>query len=136
MAVVVVPNKVVTIRRWEIVAAFIFVIAAAAGSVQWSNHNIDKKVDANAVSIEDLEKVNVAQNEIRQELVAHFKEQDARFCMFINDLRAENRREALRDFNNLDRNLRLLGITKSAEIQALAEEELNRALARNQEADC
>lgn len=43
--VVVMPNRPVTVRRWEVIAIFVIVIAAAAGSVQWANHNTNERID-------------------------------------------------------------------------------------------
>ena len=132
----IVPNKPVTVRRWEVVAAFVVVVAAAVIAVQWSNHNIDKRIDAAEKRIRANTATNEQQNEIRRELVAHFKKTDARICMFINALRTENRREAQLDFDSLDADLRLIGIEKTPAIVARATEELTRALNRNQEVDC
>lgn len=132
----IVPNKPVTVRRWEVVAAFVVVVVAAVIAVQWSNHNIDKRIDAAEKRIRANTATNEQQNEIRRELVAHFKKTDARICMFINALRTENRREAQLDFDSLDADLRLIGIEKTPAIVARATEELTRALNRNQEVDC
>lgn len=129
---VVTPHRPVYLTRWKVVVAFLLIAGIAVATAVWNDYRIDqaeRRIRANTAS-------NEQQNAVRAELVAGFRAQDVRFCMFINDLRAQNRLDAHRDFAQLDRNLRLLGVAKTPEIVEVATENRDRILARNQEVKC
>lgn len=57
-------------------------------------------------------------------------------CREIQELKYQNRKEALREFSQLDRNLRILGIKKTDEIVDITTERKDAALERNKSRSC
>lgn len=39
------PNRIVTVRLWEVVVAFVIVVGSAAGSAQWANWHTNNRID-------------------------------------------------------------------------------------------
>lgn len=126
------PTRPVTVRRWEVVLAFLLLAAVAVGG----DIRSDRRIDAAEQRIRMNTVTNESQDAVRAELGAGLREADRRACALINDLRAENRREAQRQFDDTERNLRLIGVASTPEIREIVESELARALKQNKEAEC
>lgn len=72
----------------------------------------------------------------RRERVDQLNYINTRQCLEIELLKKVEREEALEDFRNLDRNLRILGIEKTPEIVETAEESRDRTLSRFRVGTC
>ena len=57
-------------------------------------------------------------------------------CEAIEELKAAEREEAIQSYRNLDRTLRLLGLKRTKEIESVALENRDEALARFAPTDC
>lgn len=80
---------------------------------------------------------------VQQQLIEDRKRNDARFirsdrllCREIEKIKARNRVDAIMNYHNLDRNLRLLGIRKTPEIALLAKQEYLKGLRQTKPVDC
>lgn len=126
------PTRFLPHDRWQITGAFVVIVLIGIGNAWWSDYRddqLERRIRMNTVT-------NVQQDAVRKELVAGLRATDLHACVLINELRADNRREAQRDFNNLERNLGLLGIEVTPGLIALAQTELTRTLNRNRDVDC
>lgn len=118
--------------RWQTIGAFVVIVLIGIGNAWWSDYRddqLERRVQRNTVT-------NAQQDAVRKQLVAGLRAADLHACSLINELRADNRREAQRDFNNLERNLGLIGIELTPGLLALAQAELTRTLNRNKDIDC
>jgi hypothetical protein len=85
-----VPNRPVTLRRWQIVSAFVVLVVASALVIVWEDGRIDKnaraiaRAEATAVA---AQRVNATQNQIRRELVRAFHDSDLRLCRQLEALK-------------------------------------------------
>lgn len=126
------PNKIVTVRRWELIAAFVFPIALAFGVAVLNSyriHQAEKRIVTNQA-------INQRQNVRRQELVRELRATDARACERIEDLKIQNRLDALGTFSRLDQTLGVLHLARTPEIVRIARAELARDLKRNKPSNC
>lgn len=73
---------------------------------------------------------------LRKQIVTNSTQADYKLCKEIKTLKGGFRAAALRNFNNLDRNLKLLRLPKTPEITAAATSDLNSALTRYRDIKC
>lgn len=126
------PLKPVTVRRWEVVGAFLLLVAVAVfGDIRG-----DRRIDAAEKRITQNAVQNAAQNEVRRQLVAGFRDADARTCSQIEALKAEFRKQAVENFANLERNARLLEIELTPELRREAAAGRDRTLVRFAAREC
>lgn len=133
------PNTPVIVRRWEVVGAFILLVVVAVGVAQWNDYRIDqaeRRISLNSAKADDLEATNERQDVIRRELLQGLLRADTKACIRIEELKTQNRIEAQRSYDNLQRNLRLLGVALTDELRQLAADELQRDLTRNAPGEC
>lgn len=126
------PFKVVTVRRWEVVGAFVLLVVVAVAVAAWNDHRInqaEKRIEAGNVA-------DHRQNVTRAELVERFRRVNRVACLRIELLKAQNRQEARRNYRQLDRNLRLLNIRKTPQLARVARAELARDLRLNRPSNC
>lgn len=126
------PMRPVTIRRWEVVGAFVLLVVVAVGVAWWNDYRIDqaeKRITENAVRI-------ATANEVRRQLVTHFREMDTAACRQIEELKTGFRRQAVENFANLERNAELLGIVLTPALREQAEIDRNRTLDRYAAREC
>lgn len=122
----------VIIRRWEVVGAFLLLVVVAVGVSQWNDWRIDqaeRRITQNAVRL-------AAQEEVRRQLVIHFREMDTQACLQIEELKQGFRRQAVENYANLERNAELLGIVLTQALREQAEIDRNRTLDRYAARDC
>ena len=79
---------------------------------------------------EDVHDRAARAREQRTERIAENDAQKVGFCIDIEDLKAKFREDAVEDYNDLNRNLRLLGIKRTPEIERIALANLNEARTR------
>lgn len=130
------PNRPVTIRRWEVVAAFVTVVALAAGSVQISLMYVNDRIDKAEKRITENAVENAAQDAVRRQLVFAFQEADMRACRQIEKLKAEFRLQADENFARLEQNAALLQIELTPELREQARLDYERTLKRFASAEC
>lgn len=133
------PNQVVTVRRWEVVGAFLLLLASSISVAVWNDHRIDAaedRITRNTVATARLAAKNEAQDAVRRELLATLTEADRLACARIEQLKAQNRMDARREFEQLDATLELLGLEATPAIVARAREDLARSLERNRAFVC
>lgn len=133
------PNELIMVRRWQIVGAFILLVGIAVAVAAYNDHRINRaeqRISHNSARAQDLAEANKRQDKLRVELLQGLRRADLRACLRIEELKAQNRAEAQQNFDQLDRNLRLLGIPKTDEIVKVALEQLQRDLTRNAPAEC
>ena len=133
------PMRPVTIRRWEVVAAFVLLVFVAVGVAAYNDHRIsesEKRITRNTLLIQRNTLVNEEQNRVRKLLVATFRKADMRSCERIEVLKKQNRIDARYSFHTLDTTLQLLHLTKTPEIVAFARKQLDRNLRRNRRGHC
>lgn len=133
------PNQVVTLHRWQVVGAFLVMVAIAVAVAVWNDHRIDlaeKRITKNTARAEDLRRANERQDKLRAQLLQGLLHTDTVACLRIEALKAQNRLNARQNFAMLERNLGLIGIKVTPEILAAAEQGLARALERNRPIQC
>lgn len=126
------PTKVVDVKRWEVAVGVALYLVILAGTLTYMQRSIDeaeRRITQNAV-------LNAAQDEVRRQLVDHFRETDMQTCRQIEGLKAEFRNQAVENYANLERNAELLGIVLTPQLRHQAEVDRNRTLDRFAARDC
>lgn len=117
------PNRPVTVRRWEVVGAFLLLVAVAIGISLWNDFRIDaaeKRISRNAASIKQIEEVNQTQSELRAQLVRDRKRSDFRLCREVEGIKDRIRASVKFNEQRFNDTLESLGITLgSPQAQAL-----------------
>ena len=126
------PNKPVTVRRWEVVGAFLLLVAVAVLIALWNDYRIDQAEER----ILRNQQENVQQNRIRAILLEGLREADRRSCLRIEALKTQRREDAQRDFGRLEEIARVTGIPLTEELRRVARAELARDLRRNRPSEC
>lgn len=126
------PRKVVELHRWQVVGAFLLLVAVAVLVSLWNDYRIDQAEER----INRNQQMDVHQNRVRAVLLEALREADRRACVRIEVLKAQRREEARRNFRQLERNARLLDIPLTEELRRVAKAELARDLRRNRPQEC
>ena len=126
------PNKVVTVRRWEVVGSFIVIVLISIALAWWSDYRddqLERRVQRNVVT-------NKQQDAVRRELLAELRKADARACGQIEALKEQFREQAIQNYQRLEQNARLLEIRLTPALRREALAARNRTLARFRAGEC
>lgn len=88
------------------------------------------------VATHQLHRLAQAQARFRVERAQKTTATDKLICRQLNGLKSAERAKEVSDFKNLDRNLRILGITKTPEIVQIATRDHRRTLRQLRPANC
>lgn len=133
------PNKPVTVRRWEVVGALLLMVAVAVFGDVRSDQRIDdaeRRINRNTERIADVAARNAAQDEVRERLLKGLQKADMRACTQDEAIKAEFREIATENFQNLERNAELLGIELTPALVRQAELDRDQTLARFAAREC
>ena len=126
------PNRPVTVRRWEVAAGVLIYLAILALTLTFMQRSIDdaeKRIRENSVT-------NEQQDAVRRELLGQLRAADVRACEQTEALKTEFRRQALSNFERLEQNARLLQIPLTQELRLEAALARDRALERFRPVEC
>lgn len=143
------PTQAVTLRRWQVVAAFLLLVASSVAVSVWNDRRIDQaehRIQSNAASVEQLEEqaaeleaANQRQNEFRADLVRARERADLVICREIEKVKERIRATVTVDRAEFRDTLTQLNIDPDSEqgqalfarAKANEEETLERFRARN-----
>jgi len=107
------PNRPVMLNRWQLVAAFLLLVASSVAVALWNDHRIDQaetRILRNSASITDLRLTNAAQNALRNQIVRRARHADLTICQETEKIKERIRATVHVDRASFQNTLAQLGI--------------------------